>query len=130
MAILEELPSNTGDDMQPEDITTDTAPLPPRKVSVIDGMAVVQEMGKSPWFKTCAQWADHFTATLDSKYSDCDEVHLVYDRYDLPTSLKEATRERDARVASRLLLIMSRTTHQSVRCQHCNSCPVSQPKMN
>jgi len=53
-------------------------------------MAVVQP----PWVKTCMQWADHFTATLDSKCSDYDEVHLVFDRYDLPTSLKEATRER------------------------------------
>ena len=31
---------------------------------------------------------------LDSKCSDYDEVHLVFDRNDLPTSLKEATRER------------------------------------
>ena len=31
---------------------------------------------------------------LDSKCSDYDEVHLVFDRYDLPISLKEATRER------------------------------------
>ncbi len=40
------------------------------------------------------QWADHFTAILDSKTKEYDEVHLVFDRYDLPTSLKEATRER------------------------------------
>jgi len=63
-------------------------------VTVIDGMAVVQAMAKPPWVKTCAQWADHFIAMLDWKCSDYDEVHLVFDRYDLPTSLKEATRER------------------------------------
>jgi len=94
MAILEELPNKTGGDQQPEDVTNDTAPLPPRKVTVTDGMAVVQAMGKPPSVNTCSQWADHFTATLDSKCSDYDEVHLVFDRYDLPTSLKEATRER------------------------------------
>ena len=63
-------------------------------MTVIDGMAVVQAMGKPPWVKTCAQWADHFIVMLDSKCSDYDEVHLAFDRYDLPTSLKEATRER------------------------------------
>jgi hypothetical protein len=95
MAILEELPKKTSEgDQQPEDVTPDSAPLPPKKVTVIDGMAVVQAMGKPPWVKTCAQWADHFTGILDSKAKDYDEVHLVFDRYDLPTSLKEATRER------------------------------------
>jgi len=62
-------------------------------VTVIDGMAVVQTMGKPPWIMICTQGADHFTATLDSKCSDYDVVHLVFDRYDLPTSLKEAMRE-------------------------------------
>jgi len=62
-------------------------------VTVIDGMAVVQAMGKPHWVKTCAQWAGYFTATLDSKCIDYDEVHLVFDRYDIPTSPKEATRQ-------------------------------------
>jgi len=51
-------------------------------------------MDKPPWVKTCAQLADHFIASLDSKCSDYDKVHLLFDCYDLPTSLKEATRER------------------------------------
>jgi len=77
MAILKELPNKTGDDVQPEDTTNEGTLLPPKKVvTVIDGMAVVQGMGKPSWIKTCAQWADHFTAILDS------------------TSLKESTRER------------------------------------
>jgi len=42
-------------------------------------------MGKPPWVKTCAQLADHFIATLDSKCREYDEIHLVFDRYDLPT---------------------------------------------
>jgi len=94
MAILEELPNKSSGDQQPQDVTNDTAPFPLRNVTVVDGMAVVQVMGKPPWVNTCTQWADHFTATLDSKFSDCDEVHLVFDRYYLPTSLNEATRER------------------------------------
>ena len=41
MAILEELPNKIGGDQQPENVTSETAPLPRRKVTVIDGMAVV-----------------------------------------------------------------------------------------
>lgn len=59
---------------------------------VMDGIAVVH--GKPPWIRTCAQWADHFTATLDSKTKDYDEIHIVFDRYNLTSSLKESTRER------------------------------------
>ena len=62
--------------------------------TVIDGMALVQAMGKPCWIKTCAQWANHFTTVFDSKCGDYDEVHLVFDRYDVATSLKKATRER------------------------------------
>jgi len=91
-AILEELPNKTGDDMQPEDTTNKETLLPPKKVTVIDEMAVVQAMGKPSWIKTCAQWADHFTAIL-GKCSDYDKFHLVFDRYDLRTSLKKSTRE-------------------------------------
>ena len=40
------------------------------------------------------RWAYHFISILDSKCSGYDEVHLVFDRYDLPSSLKEATRQR------------------------------------
>jgi len=49
--LLEELPKKTSGDQQPAHETNDTAPLPPRKVTVIDGMAVVQAMDKPPWSK-------------------------------------------------------------------------------
>ncbi len=103
MGILEELANKSGVDWQPEDVTNGTVRVPPRKVTVIDGMAVVQAMGKPTWVKTCAQWAEHFTTTLDRKCSDYDEVHLVFDRYNLPTSLKEATRETSGWQASHCL---------------------------
>ena len=96
MSILEELPKQTvtADDLQPESTITDGCPLQSRKVSVIDGMAVVQAMGKPAWITTCAKWADHFNTTLDLKTKDCHEIHLVFDRYNVSSSLKEATRER------------------------------------
>ena len=82
MALLEDLPNKIIVDLQPED---DIIPLTPRNATVLDGMAIVQAMGKPPWVKTCAQLADHFIATLDSKCREYDEIHRVFDRYDLPT---------------------------------------------
>ncbi|KAL5007723.1 hypothetical protein ScPMuIL_016529 [Solemya velum] len=104
MTILEKLPNqevtnqgqqseNSAENVeQPEDITD--VLVPPKKATIIDGMAMVHAMGKPQTIKTCAQWADHFIATLENKSKEYDEIHLVFDRYDLPTSLKETTRER------------------------------------
>ena len=71
MAVIEDLPNKVIVDLQPED---DIIPLTPRNATVIDGMAIVQAMGKPP----CAQLADHFIATLDSKCREYDEIHLVF----------------------------------------------------
>ena len=118
--------------MQPEDTTNEGTLLPPKKVvTVIDGMAVVQGMGKPSWIKTCAQWADHFTAILDSKCSDYDEVHLVFDRYDLCTSLKESTRER--RQGGKPIImyhVADNTPVGKVSAKQFKAVSVRQPKMN
>ncbi len=66
----------------------------PKKVTVIDGMGVVQSMGNPTWVTTCADWADHFNAILDNKSKDYNEVHLIFDRYDVLNSLKTATHDR------------------------------------
>ena len=94
VGLLEDFPNKISVDLQSEDVTNDIVPLKPRKATVIDGMTIVHAMGKPPWVKTCAHLADHFIATLDNKCREYDELHLVFDRYDLPTSLKEAARER------------------------------------
>lgn len=52
---------------------------PVRKVTVIDGMALVQALGKPAWIKTCAQWAEYFNTALDKMSGQFDEVHLVFD---------------------------------------------------
>ncbi len=113
MGILEELTNKSGVDRQPEDVTNGTAPVPPRKATVIDGMAVVQAMGKPPWVKTCAQWAEHFTTTLDRKYKHYDGAHLVADGYDLPGSLKGPPERLQG--GKPAIFIMLQTTPQSVR---------------
>lgn len=111
MGILENLPKkSTSTSQRPEDVNPEQTPPSPKKVTVIDGMAVVQAMGKPQWMKTCAQWADHFNATLDCKANGYDEVHLVFDCYDLPKSLKDARPHgKDTRVASHPLLTTFKT---------------------
>jgi hypothetical protein len=94
MNILEGLPSQVPvvDTQQTDQGTTEEVST--KKVIVVDGMAVVQAMGKPTWVQTCGQWAEHFLATLENQTKDYDEIHLVFDRYDVSNSLKEATRKR------------------------------------
>ena len=63
-------------------------------VSVVDAMAEVQSLEKPDWIKNCSQLADHFTCRIFERYRGSDEIRLIFDRYDLPSSLKEATRLR------------------------------------
>ena len=56
-----------------------------RKVVVVSGMAELQSLDKQ---------AEHFTEKVLQKYFESDELHLVFDRYDFPLSLRSATRVR------------------------------------
>ena len=62
-----------------------------RSVIIIDGMAVVQSMGKPTWFSTGRDLATHFLEVIDNRSKECDEVHIIFYRYDIPHSLKEGT---------------------------------------
>lgn len=64
------------------------------KVDIVHEKAVQQSLEKPANITTCAHLANHLSDTLFQKHSDCDELHLVFDRYDIPLSLKSATRER------------------------------------
>jgi hypothetical protein len=101
MKILEELPKQqeqnaenveVRQDIQHPD-TTDSAEL---KVAIVDGMAEVQTLDKPVWVNQCSDIAKHFSDCILEKYNPdkYDEVHLVFDRYDVPQSLKTSTRER------------------------------------
>ena len=61
---------------------------------VLDGMGFVREIGKPVWVKTCADLALHFCNQLISIGSQYREVHVIFDRYDIPSSLKQATHDR------------------------------------
>lgn len=60
---------------------------------VVDGMVEVQSMGKPHWVRTCLDLATHFISIITKKFiSRYDEIHLIFDRYDIDKSLKTSTR--------------------------------------
>ena len=61
------------------------------KVAIVDGMAEIQSLDKPEWIKTCKHLAEHFNNRLFSKYDENQEIRLIFDRYDVPSSLKCAT---------------------------------------
>ena len=65
-----------------------------RKVDITDGMAELSSLDKPPTILTCAYLAEHFVDRMFQKHSNCDELHLVLDNYDIPLSLKLAIRVR------------------------------------
>lgn len=51
-------------------------------------------MDKTELIKTCEYLADRLTNRLFSKFRDTSEIRLIFDRFDVPFSLKTATRAR------------------------------------
>ena len=88
MGIIEALPDANSETTA----TNDNVPASPRRVAIIDGMGLVKGMGQPDPLKTFADVANHFISKLN--VTGFEEVHLVFDRYDLPQSLKTNTRER------------------------------------
>ena len=74
-------------------IVTPPEILQPNKcVAVIDTLAGVQSMDKPSRTKTCKDMSAHFIAFIQRKHGEYDELHIVFDRYDIPNSFKSATR--------------------------------------
>ena len=103
MKILEEQPS-----VHPEDETeiasTDIVNTPRVSnqnrsriytVAVLDGMAELQKMKKTPNMKTCHDLATESCNKLDFTLKKYDETHLVFDTY-LENSLKNSMRRKRA----------------------------------
>ena len=93
MAILVKLPSRLPDQRGIDSTTTDTVGSH-LKVIIIDGMAELQSLNKPDWVKNRGQLGKHFVATVEQKYGRRDEVRVIFDRYDVSMSLKEATKEK------------------------------------
>ena len=62
------------------------------RVSIIDAMAEVQSLDKPEQIRNCSHLADHFVCRIFEKYGDSDEIRLIFDGYDIPATLKQATR--------------------------------------
>ena len=56
-------------------------------------MAEVQTLQKPAYITNCSQLADLFTSQILQKYSEADEVHFVFDRYDMHKSFNTDMRE-------------------------------------
>ena len=65
-----------------------------KKVVIVDGMAELQSLDKPAVITTCVNLAEHLTEKVLQKFFESDELHLVFDKYDFPLSLKSATRVR------------------------------------
>lgn len=92
MEILEKLP---GDDaVTVRAINKDESEGPNISVSIVDAMAEVQALTKPKDVRNCSELAQTFTERILQKYCDCDELRLIFDRYDVESSLKLATREK------------------------------------
>ena len=92
MPILEKLPSaaSNGEGIKSTPVPTGSQ----MKVMIFDGMAELQCLDKPEWIHNCAQLAQHFIDTLEQKYGRINEKRVIFDRYDLTMSLKQATREK------------------------------------
>ena len=80
------------------------------KVAIVDGMAEVQSLDKPEWITNCAQLAKHFSDRVQM-HTGSNEVRLIFDRYDLPFSLKAATRVRRQGSRAPVYYHITDTTH-------------------
>ena len=62
------------------------------EVVIVDGMVELQSLYKPAAITTCAHLAEHFTEHPLQKHCCSEEIRLVFDRYDVPRSLKSGTR--------------------------------------
>ena len=82
-----------------------------QKVAIVDGIADLQVLDKPEYVKTCLQLVYHFIESFCEKYETYNEVHLVFDRYDIGVvSLKASTRER--RPAGNKAVVTLQTLYQ------------------
>ena len=66
-------------------------------VAIIDGMAFLQSLDKPHYINTCEDLSNHFLKRLQTYYNSYDEVQVVFDRYNIPVSLENATRQKRLR---------------------------------
>ena len=88
MDLLEKLPLDAHEDNNTGVNWNDQHTGVQLRVSVVDAMAEVQCLDKPGWVKKCSHLADHFTSRIFQKFGENEELWLVFDRCDVPFSLK------------------------------------------
>ena len=88
MHILGKLPSRK---TSVELLARNKCPEQRMRTSVIDAMVEVQSLDKPEQIRNCSHLADRFFSLIFEKYGDSDDTRLIFDRYDIPSSLKQAT---------------------------------------
>ena len=91
MNILEKLSVDRNDCNDPNAVQSEQNREEHTRVSIVDAMAEVQSLVKPEWVRNCLNLADHVISLIFEKYKDNEELRLIFDRYDLPSSLKEGT---------------------------------------
>ena len=66
---------------------------PSRKALIVDAMAIVQGLCTSS-ITDCSTLAEAFLKVLSEMSQSFDELHVIFDHYDIADSLKKATRQR------------------------------------
>ena len=94
MSILENLPQMKEVPQEDNNQSDHQADPHCKRVAIVDAMADLQTLDKPEWIQTCLDLANHFIERHWRKYGEYDEVHLVFDRYDIGESMKASTRER------------------------------------
>lgn len=64
------------------------------RVTLVNVMAEGQCMGKPDSIENCFQLAHHFTSLILGQYDHIDGIRIIFDRWDVQASLKQATRNR------------------------------------
>ena len=54
----------------------------------------LQSLDKPEWIKTCKHLAEYFHIHLFSEHDETQGIRLIFDRYDVPSSLKSDTRTK------------------------------------
>ena len=72
---------------------------------------ILCQSDKPEMIKTCKHLAEHFNNRLFSKYDEKQEIRLIFVRYDVPSSLKSATRTRRQGLEDPVYYCISDSTH-------------------
>ena len=55
-------------------------------------------MGKPNWIRNCSDLARHFCTRVLDNHPACYELQVIFDRYDIPMSLKSRTKRQAGQV--------------------------------